>query len=63
MNLNEYLKLVLNLFETKYPQFWWEDFFLEHEKVAVQKILKKDFEELCPPSMALEKLLKTLGRM
>ena len=63
MSFNQYLQAVQKTFEVKYPQFWWEDYFLDDEKHAVNKILQKELESLTPPSLALNTLLTSLGRM
>ena len=63
MSLNQYLQAVQNAFETKYPQFWWDDYFMDDEKPKVTKLLKQELDVGCPPSIALKNLLVIMGRM
>lgn len=63
MSLNQYLQAVRGVFETKYPQFWWEDYFLKDEHPRITKILKSELDTGCPPAEALTSLLTQMGRM
>ena len=63
MSLNQYLKAVVGVFETRYPQFWWDSYFLDWEMPEVQKHLKQELDAMTPPSIALQNLLTSMGRM
>ena len=61
MSLNQYLKAVVGVFETRYPQFWWDDFFLDEEKPQIAKFIELEHKEGCPPSDAYKAFKKQIG--
>lgn len=63
MSINQYKQAVINVFETNYPQFWWDDYFLDEEKPRIEKHLRDELAAGCPPMIALNNLLRTMGRM
>jgi len=63
MSVAQFLQAVKATFETQYPKFEWNSFFLDHEVPARDDFLMRQREQNRRPEEAIANLLRAFGRM